>query len=100
MGGVQPEVVISEDELIHDGDIKLGQLSPKLLHDHLTNALVELSTDVKSLLIYIRDEWLLELHHRIEIVEVLEHLCQDRRPVEEVDLQVGLGTLTDNSEKD
>ena len=62
IGSVQPEVVISENELIYDGDIKLGQLSAKLLHDHLADTLVELSTDVKTLLIYVRDEWLLELH--------------------------------------
>ena len=75
IGGVQPEVVISENELIYDGDIKLGQLSSKLCYYHLANALVELSTDVETLLIYVRNERLLELHQFVEIVEILKHAC-------------------------
>ena len=62
IGGVQPEVVISENELINDGDVKLRQLLSKFLHNHLADALVELSTDVETLLTYVRDEWLLENH--------------------------------------
>ena len=44
--GIEPEVVVSEDKLVNDWNVKFGQFSTELIHDHLADILIELGTDI------------------------------------------------------